>query len=98
MQHRSGSAHNVVVHNRLSAAFAWLVGALLALSPLNSHAGVESHSGTKGSIVAAGFGYQSGSDSVITVKVYDAQSGKILSDDVFQRFKSLIIASLPDEF
>ncbi len=36
------------------------------------------------SIVAAGFGYQIGSASVISVKVYDAESGTILSDEVYE--------------
>ena len=96
MRHRSGNSDDVVVVSpalagrqfarcqRLATALAWVAGGLLALSPLSSHAGGESHSGTKGSIVAAGFGYQNGSDSVITVKVYDAQSGEILSDDVYE--------------
>lgn len=35
-------------------------------------------------IVAAGFGYQIGSASVISVKVYDAESGAILSDEVYE--------------
>lgn len=35
-------------------------------------------------IVAAGFGYQIGAASVIAVKVYDAQSGTILSDEVYE--------------
>jgi hypothetical protein len=36
-----------------------------------------------GTIVAAGFGYQSGEISTITVKVYDAVSGEVLTDDAF---------------
>ncbi|MDR4470268.1 MAG: hypothetical protein MRJ68_18550 [Nitrospira sp.] len=35
-------------------------------------------------IVAAGFGYQIDSASVISVKVYDAESGAILSDEVYE--------------
>ncbi|MEQ1844588.1 MAG: hypothetical protein ABL983_03290 [Nitrospira sp.] len=35
-------------------------------------------------IVAAGFGYQIGTVSTITVKVYDAESGNILSDEVYE--------------
>lgn len=38
----------------------------------------------KGTIVAAGFGYQIGDVSTITVKVYDALSGEVLSDDTFE--------------
>ena len=96
MRHRSGYSHDIAVDNeglggrqfarfrRLSTALLWVAGVMVAFSPLSSHAGVESHTGTKGSIVAAGFGYQNGSESVITVKVYDAQSGEILSDDVYE--------------
>lgn len=36
-----------------------------------------------GTIVAAGFGYQLGDVSIITVKVYDAASGEVLSDETF---------------
>ena len=35
-------------------------------------------------IVAAGFGYQDGDDSTITVKVYDAVSGEVLAEDVYE--------------
>ncbi len=96
MLHRSGYSHDVVVHNRsferrqpggyrrLSTALAWAAGMVLALTPFSGHAGGDFHSGTNGSIVAAGFGYQNGSESMITVKVYDAQSGAILSDDVYE--------------
>mgnify|MGYP003341451433 CR=1 FL=1 len=35
-------------------------------------------------IVAAGFGYQNDVDSSITVKVYDAVSGEVLSEDVYE--------------
>lgn len=38
----------------------------------------------KGTIVAAGFGYQIGELSTITVKVYDARSGSVISDDTFE--------------
>jgi len=38
----------------------------------------------KGTIVAAGFGYQIGDLSTITVKVYDARSGDVISDDTFE--------------
>jgi hypothetical protein len=39
--------------------------------------------GGNAAIVAAGFGYQNGSDSSITVKVYDAVSGEVLSEEVY---------------
>jgi hypothetical protein len=35
-------------------------------------------------IVAAGFGYQNGVESTITVKVYDPASGEVLSEDVYE--------------
>ncbi|MBM4127011.1 MAG: hypothetical protein FJ247_06640 [Nitrospira sp.] len=38
----------------------------------------------KAAIVAAGFGYQNEFDSSITVKVYDAISGEVLSEDVYE--------------
>jgi len=38
----------------------------------------------EGTIVAAGFGCQIGDTSTITVKVYDAVSGEILSDEVYE--------------
>ncbi|OQW34459.1 MAG: hypothetical protein A4E19_18555 [Nitrospira sp. SG-bin1] len=40
--------------------------------------------GGKQAIVAAGFGYQIGALSSITVKVYDAESGDILSNEVYE--------------
>lgn len=38
----------------------------------------------KGTIVAAGFGYQVGDVSTITVKIYDPQTGEVLSDDTYE--------------
>jgi hypothetical protein len=38
----------------------------------------------KEAIVAAGFGYQNGEESTITVKVYDPASGEVLSEDVYE--------------
>jgi hypothetical protein len=38
----------------------------------------------KGTIVAAGFGYQIGDVSTIAVKVYDAASGEVLSEEVYE--------------
>lgn len=38
----------------------------------------------EGTIVAAGFGSQIGDISTITVKTYDAESGVILSDDIYE--------------
>lgn len=65
-------------------AVAWLSGVALFLAPVIGHALGESSPNEKGTIVAAGFGYQNGSDSLITVKVYDARSGAILSDEVYE--------------
>lgn len=68
-------------------AFSWLVGAGLCLSLGSGQAwgqmGAEKTE-EKGSIVAAGFGYQIGSVSTITVKVYDAASGAVLSDETYE--------------
>lgn len=38
----------------------------------------------KGTFVAAGFGYQVGEVSTITVKTYDVESGAVLSDDTYE--------------
>jgi hypothetical protein len=38
----------------------------------------------KATIVAAGFGYEIGDVSTITVKIYDPQSGEVLSDDTYE--------------
>jgi hypothetical protein len=45
--------------------------------------GTEQEEGRVG-IVAAGFGYQNGAESTITVKVYDPASGEVLSEDVYE--------------
>jgi len=61
-------------------SLAWgLVG--IALGP--SMAWAEAAPATVG-IVAAGFGYQVGDVSTITVKIYDPQSGEVLSDDTYE--------------
>jgi len=46
--------------------------------------GIAAQLEPKGTIVAAGFGYQIGDTSTITVKVYDPRSGAVLSDDTFE--------------
>ena len=65
----------------------WLIGAGLCLSLMSGQAwggvGDEQKEGG-GGIVAAGFGYENGSESTITVKVYDAASGEVLSEDVYE--------------
>jgi len=64
-----------------------LIGAGLCLSLMSGQAwgdvGVERKAGGA-EIVAAGFGYQNGSESTITVKVYDAASGEVLSEEVYE--------------
>lgn len=60
----------------------WLVAVVLSLS--FSQAWGEIGSGKKKAIVAAGFGYQIGAASTIAVKVYDAESGDILSNEIYE--------------
>lgn len=50
----------------------------------NDQAWADVVSKDKKAIVAAGFGYQIGSISAISVKVYEADSGAIISDDVYE--------------
>jgi len=67
--------------------FHWLVGVGLCLSFMGGQAwgdvGPDRNVGGT-AIVAAGFGYQNGDDSTITVKVYDAASGEVLSEEVYE--------------
>lgn len=59
---------------------AWgLVSAMLA--PSIAWSGTDA---PKATIVAAGFGYEVGDVSTITVKIYDPQSGEVLSDDTYE--------------
>lgn len=59
---------------------AWgLVSAMLA--PSIAWSGADA---AKATIVAAGFGYEVGDVSTITVKIYDPQSGEVLSDDTYE--------------
>jgi hypothetical protein len=60
-------------------AIVWVLSCSLFAPTYGWSAGDES----KGTIVAAGFGYQIGDASTITVKVYDAASGEVLSDETF---------------
>lgn len=61
-------------------SLAWvLVGILLGPSLAWAEAAP-----VKAGIVAAGFGYQVGEVSTITVKIYDPQSGDVLSDDTYE--------------
>jgi len=66
----------------------WLAGIGLCLSFMGGQAwgdvGDERNDAGRAPIVAAGFGYQDGDDSTITVKVYDAASGEVLSEEVYE--------------
>jgi len=64
-----------------------LAGLGLCLSLMSGQAwgqiGTEQNEGHE-AIVAAGFGYQNGEESTITVKVYNPASGEVLSEDVYE--------------
>lgn len=65
----------------------WLAGVGLCAILVGSQAWAQTEAnqyGGKGTIVAAGFGYQIGDTSTITVKVYDAESGEVLSDESYE--------------
>jgi len=74
---------NAFCHDRSNMP-TWLAVVGLCLSLSIGQAWGEVGTGEKGAIVAAGFGYQIGSSSVIAVKIYDAGSGAILSDEVYE--------------
>lgn len=63
--------------------WAWLLAVGFCLFPSNSPAWGETAT-ENSKIVAAGFGYQIGPVSLIAVKVYDAESGSVLSDEVYE--------------
>jgi hypothetical protein len=65
-------------------AVSWLVAVVFCLLLSIGQAWGETGAEEKKIIVAAGFGYQIGTVSTIAVKVYDAESGVILSDDVYE--------------
>ncbi|MGQ0696525.1 MAG: hypothetical protein ACT4OL_13265 [Nitrospiraceae bacterium] len=68
-------------------AISWLAGTGLFLSLVGGQAWAQTDiedTSEQGTIVAAGFGYQTGDESTITVKVYDAASGEVLSDEVYE--------------
>lgn len=65
-------------------AVSWLGAFVLSLLFSIGQAWGETGAEGKNAIVAAGFGYQIGTVSTIAVKVYDAESGVILSDDVYE--------------
>jgi hypothetical protein len=65
----------------------WLAGAGLFLLLVSSQARAQTdieETAEQGTIVAAGFGYQTEEESTITVKVYDAASGEVLSEEVYE--------------
>ena len=61
-----------------------LVALVLCLSFSIGQAWGEIGTEEKKAIVAAGFGYQIGTVSTIAVKVYDAESGDILSNEIYE--------------
>jgi hypothetical protein len=71
------------VYHDHSKLLTWLKVVVLCLSFLIGPAWGEIGTKEKRTIVAAGFGYQIGTVSTIAVKVYDAQSGEILSDEIY---------------
>lgn len=77
-------------------SLAWVLGACLML-PGFVWAGINEG---KGTIVAAGFGYQVGAVSTITVKTYDVETGEVLSDDTYElnvKEEGLAKGPRPDE-
>lgn len=56
---------------------------LLTGGQVEAHEGAGQDGGVQ-TTVAAGFGYQNETDSTITVKVYDAASGDVLSEEVYE--------------
>jgi hypothetical protein len=80
--HAANQQRNRRSRNRPSLLASWIT-VVLCLSFVGSQAWGEISTEEKRGIVAAGFGYQIGSTAAIAVKVYDAGSGNILSDDVY---------------
>jgi len=56
----------------------------LASSQASAGMDAESKQAASGTVVAAGFGFQIGEISAVTVKVYDAATGEVLSDDLYE--------------
>ncbi len=77
-QPRGSTSHN------FSKILGWFVVVVLCLSSSVGQAWGEIRTQEKRPIVAAGFGYQIGTVSTIAVKVYDAESGDILSNEVYE--------------
>lgn len=65
---------------RFIKCVAWSLASAMTL-PSMAWSGADA---VKTTIVAAGFGYQSGDVSTITVKIYDPQTGDVLSDDTYE--------------
>ena len=71
-------------YHDLSKILSRLVAVVLCLSCSIGPAWGEIGTEEKRTIVAAGFGYQIGAVSTIAVKVYDAESGDILSNEIYE--------------
>ncbi|MGQ0666844.1 MAG: hypothetical protein ACT4O4_07405 [Nitrospiraceae bacterium] len=56
----------------------------LASSQASAGMDAENKPAESGTVVAAGFGFQIGEISTITVKVYDAATGEVLSEDLYE--------------
>lgn len=67
-----------------SKILSWLVAVVLCFSFPIGQAWGEIGTEEKRTIVAAGFGYQIDTVSTIAVKVYDAESGDILSNEIYE--------------
>jgi len=67
-----------------SKVLSWIATVVLCLSFSIGQAWGEPGVEEKKAIVAAGFGYQIGAVSTIAVKVYDAESGNVLSDETYE--------------
>jgi hypothetical protein len=72
------------VYHDPSKLLSWLAAVVLCLLFSTGPAWGEIGTEEKRAIVAAGFGYQIGAVSTITVKVYDAESGNILSNESYE--------------
>ncbi|MBX3331074.1 MAG: hypothetical protein KF722_11770 [Nitrospira sp.] len=69
-------------YHDLSKILSWLVAVVLSLSFSQAWGAIGTED--KRAIVAAGFGYQIGTVSTIAVKVYDSESGEILSNETYE--------------
>ncbi len=81
--HVTGQLRSRANHDS-SKILSWLVVVVLSLSFSSTQAWSEIDPGEKKAIVAAGFGYQIDGVSTIAVKVYDAESGGILSNEIYE--------------